>query len=132
MNYTVEYATPEEMFDLAMKAFPFDYDDTGYEDGDFEKISYGEIEYQKEITFKLVEEIPYLEQSIYAGGWVDFRADEDSIDYNISATFSLALSESQPYGHEEWREKSILDDYKTLMGWFDTKIFQWEFSVEVM
>lgn len=133
MNYTVEYATPEEMFNLAMKALPFEYTETGIDMGNFEDYSYGESEYSREIIFPLTEKINFLNMGIWAGGWIDFRHEEDTTVFYISANFGVCFSEetSKP-SSDDWDYNSILKENKSLQGWFDTKTFQWEFSVEYL
>lgn len=102
----------------ALYNLPYDFDITGYEDGDDEAV-FGE--YSREITFKVGS---LFEETIDAGGWVEARRDEGE-EVTIAGIFVLARQ-------GDFKTGRILPEGTAVLANYDQRQQRWHFEIDQM
>lgn len=110
--------TLEKMFDEAITAIPYDLTPTSVTQGEFEPDEDGFVEYSAEFTFTAGQ---LFNEELVAGGWVDLRQDEGEV--YISGLFTIARN-------GDWKDGRILPECTGLLGNYDLKTKEWDFSID--
>lgn len=111
-------AALEDLFYQAVEAIPYEVTSTGINQGDFETVHYGSIEYAEEYEFMVGR---LFDEDLIAGGWVELRHEDD--ETSITAFFGVARN-------GDWENKRVLPEDTAVQGTYDLDANTWEFWID--
>ncbi len=117
-NQSKESRTPEQLFEQAVKAIPYELTPTSITQGTLDVGPNEDIEYAEEFTFPAGR---LFDEELIAGGWVELRRDGD--DITITAFFGVARD-------GDWDKGRILPDDTAVQGCYDLEKKTWDFWID--